>query len=178
MKTAALHLYLLPALILASCQVVFAQEHPTSVDTMLRDSAYVFNRYEEATTGLDAEVDGWKISDSTKQSIKDTTRKVRRLIELEKTELNSLLGRKKVPTTALFDVHEELIMVTDDLDGISTNYLIFWENNKAVALDMAKLRAKARDLSTDMGIVLRSQIADQEDQLAACSKLLKSPARK
>jgi hypothetical protein len=155
--------------------VAFAQE--PNVDTMLRDAAYVFNRYEEATTGFDAEVDSWKtFSDSTKQSMKDNTRKIRSFVELEKPELNSLLGKKKVPTSALFDVYEELLMVTDDLDSMSTNSVHF--GNTAVGLDMSKLSAKARELGTDISIALRSQIADQEEQLAACSARVKSPARK
>jgi len=163
-------------MILASSQSIFAQA-PTSLDAMLRDAAYVLNRYDEATTGLDVAIDGWKIPDSLKRSLQDASHAVRRGVEREKPVLNSLLARNKVPTAELFDVYDELQMVASDLDATSSGFENFGDNEPA-ALELAKLSSKVRVLGANIGTVLRAQIASQEEQLATCSLLLKSSAHK
>lgn len=51
---------LMTLLPLLACPVFLkAQDQQQDLRTLLQDSAYVFNRYQEATIGLDVQIDNW-----------------------------------------------------------------------------------------------------------------------
>lgn len=56
-------------LVLFVCPVLSAaQSEQHDLRTLLQDSAYVFNRFEEVTTGLDTQIDDWNVPAPTKSS--------------------------------------------------------------------------------------------------------------
>jgi hypothetical protein len=154
-----------------------AQEQQPDLDTMLRDAAYVLNRYEEATTGYEDEVAKWDVPDSLKRNLKELIEAVRKNVDREKPELNVLLGKKTIPSAELFDVYAELQEIVGALDGESSDSQNFGEN-QALALELTKLGAKTRLLAANIGIFLRRQIEDEELRLKVCSLLRKSPPQK
>jgi hypothetical protein len=42
---------------------------PCDLNTLLRDASYIVNRFEEATTGLDTQIDLWNPSDFNQENI-------------------------------------------------------------------------------------------------------------
>jgi hypothetical protein len=165
------------AVLAVACQPALAQrQQPADLNTLLRDASYVLNRYEEVTTGLDSQIDGWSISASTKQSVKGELAATLRAVEAEKPSLNALLGKSRIRSSELFDAYNIVSLVASDLEGASSSFGSWGDTT--VAVELAQLGSKASILGTDIGGVLRSQIADRESQLDACSRLVKAPSHK
>ncbi|MGH9496688.1 MAG: hypothetical protein ACRD3B_16945 [Candidatus Sulfotelmatobacter sp.] len=143
---------------------------------LLQDASYVLNRFEEVTTGLDVTIDDFKAPASLKRSLKGALASVRKSVEIEKPELNAALAKKNISMADLFDVYDELLAVAGYLEGTSSDLSNWGSDNEA--LEFEKLGARARNLGTDLGVALRSKIAEDEAQLSACSVLLKSDSRK
>lgn len=157
----------LVVLFLLSSQLLSSQDlPPNDLNSLLRDASYVFNRFEEATTGFDGQIDTWQIPDSSKNVFKGALAAALRSVELEKPRLNSMLDKRQVTSVALFDVYDTLMIVTAELDGEGSNFSN-WGNGQT-ALQLAQLGAKARVLGANVGTALRSQVANQESQLASC----------
>ena len=153
--------------LLALPTVACAQSEQYDVTTLLQDSAYVFNRFDEMTTGLDSQIEDWKIPETTKALFKREISSVAKNVNAEKPKLNSLLTKRNVSATELFDVYLEVIEVSGTLAGQSSN-AANWGNDSGSAIQLAEIGAKANVLAAKIGFILRSKIKDQETQLESC----------
>jgi hypothetical protein len=153
-----------------------AQSQERDVRTLLQDSAYVFNRFEEATTGLAIQIDNWSVPESAKKGFKDELSGALRNVRAEKPSLNALLLKGNVSTTDLYDVYSELTEVVMELNDQSSNFANWGDSTKAV--ELAQLGAKTSSLAANVGVVLRGKIEAQEAQLTACSAKLTPPTAK
>lgn len=151
---------------------VAAQNEQHDLRTLLQDSSYVFNRFEESTTGLDALIDDWDVPASGKSLFKRELSAVLKNVNTEKPNLNALLQGNKVSAADLFDVYSELTEVSGELFGQSSN-LSNWGKDSSKALELSQLGAKANVLAANLGVVLRARIVAQETQLRACA--IKAP---
>jgi hypothetical protein len=155
--------------------LVNAQQSPASdLNTLLRDSAYVFNRFEEISIGLGVRIDGWKMPDEVKKSEKDALSAILRNVDAEKPAINGLLGKSAVSSTDLLDVYTEMVEVASELQGSSSEDACFGDGE--LSSELAQLGAKAAVLGAKIGVTLRSQIAAQELRLTTCSQ--KTSSRK
>jgi hypothetical protein len=57
-------------LLLCVPSLATAQSEQHDLKTLLQDSSYLFNRYEEITSGMEIQIDGWRIPKSLKASMK------------------------------------------------------------------------------------------------------------
>lgn len=142
------------------------------LDTLLRDSAYVFNRFEEVSTGLPTQIDRWKMPDQLKADEKGALSSVLKNVETEKPALNALLGKPEVSSTDLLDVYTEMVEVTSELQGLASEDGSF--GNAESSRELAQLGAKAQVLAAKIGVALRSQISSQQLKLASCSNKAQS----
>jgi hypothetical protein len=123
------------------------------------------------SAGIQTQID-MNYPDQIKKINKELLSDVLGNVETEKPALNALLGQSKVSSAELLDVYTELVEVASELDGNASND---WVDQK-FSIDLAQLGAKARILSARLGVLLRSQIAAQELQLASCTQ--KAPSHK
>jgi hypothetical protein len=167
----------LALLVLILCPILAtAQSEERDLRTLLQDSAYVFNRFEEATVGLDTQIDNWSVLESAKKGFKDELSGALRNVRVEKPSLNALLLKGDASATDLFDVYSELTEVAIELNDQSSNFVSWGDSTKAV--ELAQLGAKTNVLAANIGIVLRGKIEAQEAQLNACSAKPLSPTAK
>jgi hypothetical protein len=138
------------------------------LQTLLRDAAYVLNRYEETTTGMDVEIDSWNVEASVRQSSKDEIAAVTKNVDLEKPRLNGLLTKRDIPASDLFDVYQEVTEVGSELNDQSSNFAN-WGNDPSKSVDIARLAARANVLGAKIGVQLRHKLAEQDVRLNACS---------
>jgi hypothetical protein len=145
-------------------------QHSTAndLDTLLRDSAYVFNRFEEVSTGLPTQIDRWEMPDQLKTDEKGALSSVLRNVEAEKPALNALLGKPEVSSTDLLDVYTGLVEVASELQGLASEDGSFGHAESST--ELAQLGAKAQVLAAKVGAALRSQMVSQELKLASYSK--------
>jgi len=145
-------------------------QHSTAndLDTLLRDSAYVFNRFEEVSTGLPTQIDRWEMPDQLKTDEKGALSSVLRNVEAEKPALNALLGKPEVSSTDLLDVYTGLVEVASELQGLASEDGSFGHAESST--ELVQLGAKAQVLAAKVGAALRSQMVSQELKLASCSK--------
>ena len=145
-------------------------QHSTAndLDTLLRDSAYVFNRFEEVSTGLPTQIDRWEMPDQLKTDEKGALSSVLKNVEAEKPALNALLGKPEVSSTDLLDVYTGLVEVASELQGLASEDGSFGHAESST--ELAQLGAKAQVLAAKVGAALRSQMVSQELKLASCSK--------
>jgi len=141
------------------------------LNTMLRDASYTFNRFEEVSVGVEAQIDT-KYPVQLRKNSKELLSTVLGNVETEKVALNALLGHSKISSADLLDVYVELVEVASELDSNSSNN---WIDQK-LAVDLAQLGAKANVLSARVAVALRSQIVAQELQLASCAQ--RTPSHK
>jgi hypothetical protein len=151
-----------------------AQNQNGDLRTLLQDSAYVFNRFEEATEGLNTEIDTWNVPDASKKLFKQELAGALRNVASEKPALNALLLKNEVNATELFDLYSELTEVASEMSGQSSNFANWGDSTKA--MELAQLGAKTSLLGAKIGLVLRGKIEAQENQLEACSS--RPPAKK
>jgi len=135
------------------------------LNTLLRDASYVFNRFEEVSAGIDAQIDT-TYPVPLRKSTKGALSAILKNVETEKAALNALLGQTNVSSVDLLDVYIELVEVASELNGESSNSND-WGDQK-LANDLAQLGAKAAVLGAKLAATLRSQIEVQEVQLALC----------
>jgi hypothetical protein len=168
---------LLVLLVLLVCPILaVAQSEERDMRTLLQDSSYVFNRFEETTTGLDFQIDSWNVPASLKTTLKEVLSGRLRSVRAEKRTLNALLLKNEVPSSDLFDVYSEMIEVTSELQDQASNFANWGDSTKAT--ELAQLGSKANILAANIGMVLREKIEKQEAQLATCSGKLSSPTAK
>jgi hypothetical protein len=149
---------------LASAQASSGED----LQTLLHDAAYVLNRYEETTTGMDVEIDSWNVDASAKETFKEEIAAVAKNVDWEKPRLNALLMKKDIPAADLFDVYQELTEVTGELNAQSSNFSN-WGSDPSKSLDIARLAGKTNVLAAKIGVQLRHKLAEQEIRLNACS---------
>jgi len=167
----------LALLFLVVCPILAtAQSEARDLRTLLLDSAYVLNRFEEATTGLNTQIDNWNVPESAKKGFKDELSGELRNVELEKPSLNGLLLKGDVSASELFDVYSELTELGGELNNQSSNFANWGDSTKAI--ELAQLGAKTNVLAANIGTVLRGKIDAQEAKLSACSARLGSPTAK
>ena len=76
---------LLVLLVLLVCPILaVAQSEERDMRTLLQDSSYVFNRFEETTTGLDFQIDSWNVPASLKTTLKEVLSGRLRSVRAEK----------------------------------------------------------------------------------------------
>ena len=160
-------LSVLVGFVLVAVSMSPAQNQQKDLKTLLQDVAYVLNRFEEVTTGLDVQIRHLDTSTSAKESFVRAWAAVSRNVEAEKPKLNALLGRTDVTSTDLFDVYSEIVEVTSELMGESSYFECLGSETKA--MELAQLGAKAMVLGGNLGAALRSQLSAQQVQLTDCS---------
>jgi hypothetical protein len=154
------------------------------LNTLLRDASYVFNRFDEVSAGVQAQIDT-KYPVEVRKSSKAALADVLGNVETEKVALNALLTRAKVSSADLLDLYKvssadlldlytELVEVTSELSGVS--YEISDWGDQKLGMDLAQLGAKSNVLGARVAATLRSQIASQELQLVSCTQ--KAPSHK
>jgi hypothetical protein len=112
MTTVAMGVFLLLAPILA------AQQRPT-LEAILDDASYVFNRYDELTTGVIC--DSWKVDDSLKRTCKRELRAIASNVEDTKVILRRASKSGNPELVDLLDIYSELNEVGGHLDELSNN---------------------------------------------------------
>jgi hypothetical protein len=152
-----------------------AQDRPGyDLNTLLRDSAYTFNRFEEVSIALAAQIDLWKMPAELKKTNKEALSLVLRNVEAEKPALNGLLGKPRVSSGDLLDAYTEMVEIASELQGAASDDSSFGDSN--MAEELARLGSKAQILGAKIGATLRLQIAAQEQELASCSQ--KTPSHR
>jgi len=149
---------------LASAQASSGED----LQTLLHDAAYVLNRYEETTTGMDVEIDSWNVEASVRESSKEAISAVTKNVDWEKPKLNALLTEKDIPAADLFDVYQEVTEVGGELNDQYSNFAN-WGNDPSKSVDIARLAARANVLGAKIGVQLRHKLAEQDVRLNACS---------
>lgn len=170
MKPTLLFLLLLFAPIISA-----AQSEQRDLKTLLQDSAYLFNRYDEITTGMDTEIDDWNVPTSLKTSLKKLLSVSALNLSTEKPKLNALLSKNDLSASELFDVYSEVEDLGGQLSEQSSNFSQFG-NDQGKAVELAELSAKAGILGANISYVLQIKIMDLEYQLAACKIGQSAPA--
>lgn len=170
---------LLIVLVLLSSVLPFAtaQGEQRDLKTLLQDSAYLFNRYEEITSGMEIQIDDWNIPKSLKASMKQGLSLTALSLSTEKPKLNALLSQTDVSASDLFDVYSEVEDLTSRLSDQSDNFEKFG-NDEQKAMDFAKLSAKAGMLAENLRFVLAVKIIDLEHQVDICKIKASSAATK
>jgi hypothetical protein len=149
--------------------VATAQDRPPyDLDTVLRDSAYTLNRFEEVSIQLAVQVDRWKMPAELKKREKEALSAVLRNVETEEPALNALLGKPRVSSSDLLDVYTEMVEVASELQGTASDDGFFGDSS--MADELARLGSKAQILGAKIEATLKLQIAVQELELASCSQ--------
>jgi hypothetical protein len=134
------------------------------LNTLLRDTSYVFNRFEEVSDGIAVQIDT-KYPEELRKGSKSYLSWVLIQVRMEKPTLNALLNHSNVSSADLFDVYTTLAQIASELKDLADEF-DRWGDQK-LALDLAQLGAKADDVNIPLAVTLRSQIATQE---ASCSQ--------
>jgi hypothetical protein len=137
----------------------------SDLDTLLRDSSYVFNRFEEMSGGIAAQIET-NYPVEVRKGSKDALSAIMKNVETEKPSLNALLGHTKVSSVDLLDVYTELVEIASELSSESSTP---WADQK-LGMDMTQLNAKVAVLGAKLAGALRSQIAAEQLQLASCMR--------
>ncbi len=145
-----------------------AQRSSDDLNTLLRDSEYVFNRFEEVSPGMSVDIDKWNAPDELKKSAESALSSILRNVEVEKPALDAVLGKTDVSSTDLLDVYAEMVEVASELGSGSEEEAIFGGGESS--RELSQLGSKATVLGAKIGVALRLQIADQELKLASCSR--------
>jgi hypothetical protein len=156
-------------LILCFSVKAYSQEKQPDLRAQLQDAIYVMNRFDEIATGLDVEIKGWKVDDSSKNLFRGELSATLSNANIEKSRLGNLLGKADISSTDLFDVYSELQSVAGELQAQASN-AANWGDSETRSVELARLGAKALTLGAQIGLALRSRIALQEVELAACTK--------
>ena len=130
-----------------------AKAQESDLRTLLQDSAYVFNRYQEATEGLNTQFDNWNVPDTSKRLFKKELAGALRNVASEKPALNALLLKTEVTSTELFDLYSELTELSSEMNGQSSNFSNWGDPTKA--MELAQLGSKTGLLGAKLGIVSR-----------------------
>jgi hypothetical protein len=159
-----------PAVLFLLCLCVlpsYSQESVADLRPLLQDASYVMNRFDEIATRLDVEINGWTVDVATKKVFHQELAATLRNSNVEKVRLAALLTRPNISNTDLFDVYSNLGAVASELDGQASN-AANWGSSQARSIELAQLGSKALTLAANVGVALRSKIAAQEAELAAC----------
>ena len=166
---------LLMLIIVALCAPVLTSAEDRSsndLNTMLRDASYIFNRFEEVSAGMGAQIDT-NYPVQIRKTSKVALSSVLGNVETEKVALNALLDHTNgVSSADLLDVYTELVEVTSEV--VSVSYEISDWGDQKLGIDLAQLGAKGNVLGAKLAVALRSQIAAQELQLTSCSRKIPS----
>jgi hypothetical protein len=145
--------------------------------TLLQDSAYLYNRYEEVTTGMDAEIEFWNIPASLKTTLKSELSLVASNLSVEKPKLNAILSKTDVSASDLLDVYSEVMDLANQLSGQSNNFEHLG-NDQQKAVELTKLSVKASILAANINTVLSIKVLDLEYELDACKMKASTPTAK
>jgi hypothetical protein len=160
-------LLVLLVLLFVSPILAAAQGEERDLRTLLQDSSYVFNRFEEINNGVGANIDGWNEPESLKTTQKSVYSGVLRGVRDEKHKLNALILAKDVPASDLFDLYSELAYVDGVLKDESSSFETFGDHN--IAVELVQLDAKMGMLAENIRVVLEFKIMRLENQLEDCS---------
>jgi hypothetical protein len=156
MTTVAMGVFLLLAPILA------AQQRPT-LEAILDDASYVFNRYDELTTGVIC--DSWKVDDSLKRTCKRELRAIASNVEDTKVILRRASKSSNPELVDLLDIYSELNEVGGHLDELSNNLGSF---TSVSGVPYSEAAAKANVLAANLYLVLRRGLLTQSEKVRGC----------
>jgi len=143
---------------------VGAQQQPATLETMMSDAGYVFNRYEELVTA--AECNDWDAPDSLKLTCKGELKAIGENVEFGKLVLAKLSNTKNYDLVALFEVYKELNEVAGHLSELSANVVNFTQRD---GVPYAKAGSKALMLAANMGTEIESRMVVQQHALMNCT---------
>jgi hypothetical protein len=162
-------------LVLLACPILAAaQSAERDLRTLLQDSAYVFNRFEEINSGVNTDIDGWNEPESLKTTQRAVYSGVLGGVRDEKHKLSALILQKAVSASDLFDLYSELAYVDGVLKDESSSFETFGDHNRAV--ELVQLDAKTGMLAENIRVVLALKIMSLEARKTECSANPSSPA--
>jgi hypothetical protein len=142
-----------------------AQQRPT-LETMLDDASYVFNRYDELTTGVIC--DSWKVDDSLKRTCKQELRSIASNVEHVKVVLRRASKSSNPELVDLLDIYSELDEVSGHLYELSNNLDSF---TSVSGVPYSEAAAKANILAANLYLVLRLGLITQSEKVRDCNRL-------
>ena len=143
-------------------KTLHAQQAPT-LETMLSDAGYVFNRYEELVTGLDC--DEWKVSDSFKRTCKSEAEVIERSVKQAKITLLNVTKAKNEDLVGLFEIYKELIEVAGHLSDLGSQLGDFTQRD---GVPYAQAGSKALILAANLGNEIELRLALEQAELKRC----------
>jgi hypothetical protein len=155
-------IFCLFGLLLFSAPTLQSQQTPT-LDTLLGDAAYIFNRYDELSSGVFC--DSWKAPDSLKRTCKDELKLIASNVQSTKPVLIRATRSKSPELIDLFDVLMELNEVAGHLMELSNNVNDFGGVDGTA---YAQAGAKAEVLAAHMGNEIKIRFAIQQARLLRC----------
>jgi hypothetical protein len=136
---------------------VGAQQQPPTLETMLSDAGYVFNRYEELVTGVGC--NDWNAPDSLKGTCKGELKAIGENVKFAKVVLAKVSSAKNYDLVALFEVYKELNEVAGHLFDLSANIPTFAQRD---GVPYAQAGSKALTLAANMGNEIESRMVIQQ----------------
>jgi hypothetical protein len=128
-------------------------QQPPSLDTMLNDASYVFNRYQELAGSMNCSSAGFpeRIKEQCRNLVKLTVANV----EASKEALNRSLKSRRRTLSDLFEIYSELVEISSNLDGFSSQIVMFTQND---GMPYAQAASKATVLAANLGREIRLRL--------------------
>lgn len=136
---------------------------PPSLETMMSDAGYVFNRYEELVTGIDC--DSWKVPASLKGTCKNNLKSIEANVQSIKPVLIRTTKSKNPDLVDLFEIFQELNGVANHLGELSSNLSDFTESD---GVPYAQAGSKALILAAHLGNEIKVRLILQQAKLQRC----------
>jgi hypothetical protein len=140
-----------------------AQRPPASetLETMLDDARYVFNRYDELATGVLC--DSWRAPSELRKACNENLRLIGRNVQSTKVTLRRASSEKPPKLADLFSVSEELHEVSSHLNDLSSEFGDFTDQDPR---PYAQAAAKAAVLAANLAKEIYSRLKAQEARCA------------
>jgi hypothetical protein len=139
-----------------------AQQAPT-IEIMLSDAGYVFNRYEELVTGLNC--DEWNVSDSFKQTCKSEVESIEINVKHAKMILAAITKTGNKDLVGLFEIYKELNEVAGHLSDLGSQLGDFTQRD---GVPYAQAGSKALLLAAKFGEEIESRLVAEQLELKRC----------
>lgn len=139
-----------------------AQQPPT-LETMLGDATYMFNRYDELIAGVNC--DGWKAPESLKHTCKDEARLITQNVQSAKSVVTRAAKAKNAELLDLFNVYAELQEISGHLSELSANIPNFADQD---GVPYAQAGSKAEVLAANLSNEIRARLVVQQARLEHC----------
>jgi hypothetical protein len=137
----------------------FCRSKPNSLptlETMLSDAIYMFNRYDELIAGVNC--DGWKAPESLKHTCKDEVRLIAKNVQSAKPVVIRAAKAKNAE-------YAELQEISGHLSELSANVSNFADQD---GVPYAQAGSKAEILAANLNNEIRARLIAQQTRLEHC----------